>query len=77
MFLFIHLFFLLYIYIYIYIYIHTYVVQNVLGLPQKKPEKQDSFYLYFNIDPLVTSVLNPTMLKHYNPITEENGIMVI
>ena len=43
----------------------------------KELEKQDSFSLFFKIVLFDINALSPTMDKHFNPIREEGGILVL
>ena len=52
------------------------VVQKVLSFVQEELEKQDSFSLFFNRNPLDINAFYSTMLKHCNPITED-GILIL
>ena len=53
------------------------VIQHVLSLTQKKPEKQNTFSLFINIIPFNINALRLTMLRHCNPITVEGSILAL
>ena len=49
----------------------------IQSLSQKELEKQDSFLLFFCVVFFGIYALDPVILKHSNPITEEDDILVL
>lgn len=52
------------------------VIQNVLSLPQKEWQKQNSFSQFFSIVPLDINAFGPVMFKQCNLVMEEGSVLV-